>query len=488
MTTRRRGTYSNRKSFSNNIKDYIVPIIAGILILIIIYSFFKGNDKVVVNNENQTGISITRDSDSKATIFYTGGNKKELEDGMELFKGEKITVSAGRIQLKDSKASFNLNKLGELKYLENGDYSLYSGEVWIDTESPINLEMRFAKLKIKEKSHISLSQNEVNSTIHVVSGNVEVSNLSGKSTILTQKEKIEMSREEYSNEKVDLSIKKEPLNDYFLKSDWFLLNNGENYLSNDGEKETQTGTTVSTGKTESINSEKLFTGKSKYITFSNLLDESNVSSSSIVVSGAYDVEEVSKIELNGKVAILNPQTGTFKIEGVSVPNKSNDLVFKVFNKDEDLKEKFVYTVYYESGTGSLNQGSSDSGFKVNTFDVDGSKFAFTAPTTASTYSTYEDFITIRGYVSATGIDSVTVNDFKLNSFDGKNWRYHARTDYGNLANGTNVYEIKYFSGGNLVYKNHFTIIKKSNQSSNQNTNLNNKVENTEETFTGRTAD
>jgi hypothetical protein len=46
---------------------------------------------------------------------------------------------------------------------------------------------------------------------------------------------------------------------------------------------------------------------------------------------------------------------------------------------------------------------------------------------------------------ASGIDSVTVNDLKLSSFNGKTWRYHASTDYGNLVPGTNIYEVKYFS-------------------------------------------
>ena len=59
--------------------------------------------------------------------------------------------------------------------------------------------------------------------------------------------------------------------------------------------------------------------------------------------------------------------------------------------------------------------------------------------------------------------------FVLKSFDWKNWRYHARTDYGNLANWTNVYEIKYFSWETMVYKNYFTIIKKDNSANTQTT-------------------
>ena len=137
----------------------------------------------------------------------------------------------------------------------------------------------------------------------------------------------------------------------------------------------------------------------------------------------------------------------------------------MFNKNEDLVEKFVYTVYYDAGatwwTNTNGQNNNTAWTWVNTFNVDGSKFAFTAPTTGATYTTYKDFVTIRGTVSAPNIDTVTVNDLKLWSFNWTTWRYHARDIYGTLADWTNVYEVKYFSGGNLVYKNYFTIVKKT---------------------------
>ena len=112
------------------------------------------------------------------------------------------------------------------------------------------------------------------------------------------------------------------------------------------------------------------------------------------------------------------------------------------------------------------------------FNVDGSKFAFTAPTTGATYTTYEDFVTIRGTVSAPNIDTVTVNDLKLWSFNWTTWRYHARDIYGTLADWTNVYEVKYFSGGNLVYKNYFTIVKKTWSASTNNSSSTNTWNNT----------
>lgn len=451
----RRRWYSAKWNFLSTIKDYIVPIISVILLFLLIYYFFSGPSKEqIISTENQKWIQILKDSDSVANIYYSWWNKEEHKD-KDLFKWEKIVVSSGRVKLKDENFSLNLNELWDLKYLENGNFSFSSGELWVDNISPMTIEMKFAKLKISENSHISLLQNEANSTIYVISWTVEVSNLAWKTAVLKSMEKTEVYMKDASNER--LTIKKEPILDYLFSTDWFVINNWEKYLKK--EEETEKSTWTLEKEKNDISDKTNFSWKSRYLTFSNLLDESNVSSSSILVSWAYDTEEVAKIELNWKVAILNPELWTFKIENVSVSDKINDLVFKVFNKSEDLKEKFVYTVYFDWWVWSSS--SSDGTFKVKTFDVDGSKFSFTSPTSSSTYITYDDFITIRWYVSASWIDKVSVNDFNLKSFDGKNWRYHARVDYGNLANGTNIYEIKYFSGGNMVYKNHFTIIKKS---------------------------
>ena len=164
MTTRR-NRYSWHNSFSKNIKDYIVPIIWWILILFLIWSLFlKWWNKAPVNDENRVWIAITKDADSWASISYAWWSKRDISEVKALYKWEKITVSSGRVKLSDANVSINLNKLWELKYLENWVLSLYSWEAWVDTNAAIDMEMRFVKLKIPANAHISLSQNEVMST------------------------------------------------------------------------------------------------------------------------------------------------------------------------------------------------------------------------------------------------------------------------------------------------------------------------------------
>ena len=208
MSTRRRGWYSTNRSFSKNIKDYIVPIIWWVLILFLIWSMFFKKTAEVKPTENQVWIAMTSDKDTKATIFYAGWDKKELSEGMSLYKSEKVSVLNWKVKLADDKYSFNLNKLWELKYLEDGWFSLNSWDVWIDTKAALNVEMKFVKLKISENSHVSLAQNEVNSTIYVISWTVEVSNQKWRSTVLSWGEKIEVSRAEASDEKIDLSFRR----------------------------------------------------------------------------------------------------------------------------------------------------------------------------------------------------------------------------------------------------------------------------------------
>ena len=86
MSTRRRGWYSTNRSFSKNIKDYIVPIMWWVLILFLIWSMFFKKTAEVKPTENQVWIAMTSDKDTKATIFYAGWDKKELSEGMSLYK------------------------------------------------------------------------------------------------------------------------------------------------------------------------------------------------------------------------------------------------------------------------------------------------------------------------------------------------------------------------------------------------------------------
>lgn len=456
MNVRRRNTLQKW------LKDYIVPIVWWLLIIILIFSVFSWGDEVPqVDLENKTWLELILDSaNTESYIEYPGDFKKKIEWEISLYKGEKVivkewTVSLSMLWLWD----FKVNKLWELTYLENWDFSLFSSDLWLNSVSKINVEMRFATVSAGANSHISFSQNEMWSTIYLINGFAEITNLAWKSTVLANGQKITVSRLDANSEDVDLSLLKENIDDYFKQSDWFIINNWNSFIKSDVNSDEET----STGSTDFVSS------GSRLINITNLSDEANVSSDTIIVTWNYTDEEITKITLNWVPATINKELKTFKFENVSVSNRENDLVFKVYDDANDLLSKFIYTVYYNWAAAN---NTSTSKFSVQTFDVDGSQFTFTSIKDGvlkdlnwkTTYTTYWDFLTIYWQVTAKWIKNVSVNWYTLMSYDWSTWRYHPSTVNNNLSVWTNVYEVKYYNDAwKVVYTNHFTIIKKSTE-------------------------
>ncbi|QFR38749.1 hypothetical protein A9Q91_00760 [Candidatus Gracilibacteria bacterium 28_42_T64] len=445
-----------RNTLSKTLKDYIVPIIGVVLIAVLIFNVFSGGNNDVQNTldkENQVGYGVSLDSaQTEGYVVYPGDYRKQIEGDITLYKGEKVVVKEGSLSLDFlSMGAGRINKLGELKYSEEGDLELYSSDFWVNSTTKGDLTMRYANISFSADSALSFSQNEMGSTIYLLSGFAEVSNKVGETTVLAPGKKVTISRLDSNNEDVDLVLLKDDIDDYFKQSDWFVKNNGASYLGASQES--------STGSTSKLISSSSSTS---YLGFNNLQDESQVSSDTIKISGTYTDETIIKITLNGTEAQINSSNKSFTFSSVSTSKKENDLVFKVVDDSGDTIEKILYTVYYDGGSSASTSGSK--GFAVKNFSVDGSKFTFTSPTTSNSYSTREAFVTIRGNVLNKGISSVTVNGYKLSSFNGSTWRYHASEQNDNLKDGTNIYEIKYFdASGNLAYTNYYTIIKNADQ-------------------------
>ena len=438
-------------SFTKSLRDYIVPLIGLGLIGLLIYSLFYNSGtqdtQDTIKYENQIGLEVTLDNDiTESYIVYPWENKKKIEGAINLYKWERILVKEWSVSVVfPSVWNLKLDKNGDMKYEEDGSVSLLSSDLWLDNETELNVNLQYGKVIVEANSHISFSQNEVESSVYLLSGSAEVRNLAWVSSPLWVWQKIIISRLNASLDTVDMSLYKDELDDFFLTSDWFIKNNGSRYIwwNND---ETGTGT-------NSVSS-----SASNILSFHNFVDESYVSSSSINITGNYIWDEVARISLNWVEAKLSSENSSFLFEAVDVSSRENDMIFKVYDDANDLLSKFLYVVYYSSGEAD---SSNNSLFNVKNYAVDGSLFTFTSPNTKDTFSTFSSFVTIKGKVLAKGIKKVSVNGYFLKSFNGNTWRYHADVRYNNLRTGTNVYEIKYFDeDDNVVYANNFTIIKK----------------------------
>ncbi|MCP4524172.1 MAG: hypothetical protein GY828_08190 [Candidatus Gracilibacteria bacterium] len=446
-----------RNSVSKNFKDYLIPIIGGIGLLIIIISMFTGGEDTQSNisSENRVGITVSMDTTTtESSVEYAGADKVSITENIEVFKGETLSVTEGSLNLSFPEGGdARISKLGIVKYDENANFVHTSGKFWVNSKRNMKVQMRFGSVMLKEGSHVSLDQNEAASNIYVLGGNVEVQNLAGKSELIFPGEEVSIERTQAQDKTLNIEELKSPLSEIFKKDNWFVFNSGNIYLQqlsdpvleveNKGENNI---TNLSTGK---------------ILFFDGISDEANVISDTLDISGSFRDETIEKITLAGKDATINKEKKTFTFTSVSTDLQQNDLVFRAIDDAGDVLEKRLITLYYDGARSGTNTSTS---FSVKNYSVDASQFTFSAPNTSGVYKTKESFITIKGLVKNKSIKKVLVNGYKLNSFNTTygTWRYHAKTENNNLKNGTNVYEVGYYDESNkLLYKNQYTIVKES---------------------------
>ncbi len=465
----------NRKRLSNNptiwktLKDYSIPLIIVWIVLLLIINFVFSSWKEDKSTENKDGLSIALDTvDTEAYVQYPWDYKKKIEAGLSLYKWEKIIVKTWTVTIQwKNIGEYKINKLWEVKYNEDGSLALFSSDLWVKNKTPITVNMRFAKLNIWENSVLNLTQNDVLSTIYLLNGFVEVSNLAGKNTVLAPWQKVMIARADAAKEEIDISLQKEDLDDYFKASDWFVKNNGEIYLK----KEDSTGT-GSTGTGGSLIWSIQGEGNT-LIHFTNLQDEQTISEKAMTVNGTFEDEEINSIKLWSLDAKINQEEKTFSFSNISFDKKINDLVFKVYNSDEEVIGKYIFTIYStiaqdESTSDSSSNTDENNPFDVKNYSLDDTNFKFISPK-QNPYTSSDDVVMIEWLVPARTVSKIEVNGFALTKFpqNGTYWKYYANKDFWNLKEWLNVYEIKYLDASwKVIYKNAFSIIKEVSSSAN----------------------
>jgi hypothetical protein len=143
-------------------------------------------------------------------------------------------------------------------------------------------------------------------------------------------------------------------------------------------------------------------------------------------------------------------------------NKINDLIIKIYDKENSIISKKIFTIYTNNKWNSSVYSNMHS--KIENFQIDPSQFIIYEPTKTWKLTTTSSQITIRWKVLNPQVKAVLVNDYKLKSFNWKTWRYHAFTNQQTLKDWANLYEIKYLWENNkLLYKEYYNIYKKLKQ-------------------------
>lgn len=461
-----------RSPLQSTLKDYLVPIVWGVLILILIYSFLGNDDTTnssIVPQAWATKIEFS-DPDTEAFIIYPWDVKEKITSSDALNIGDTIVVESWSLRLTpDDGNDINLNKIAEFKIEEDGSYNLYSSDAWIDMNQNTNIAMRYANIAAPSNSILSLTQNEAGSTVYVLAGDVKVSNIAGVSTLVTKWQKVSISRQDAAKEDLDLAGSKTSIDSYFKGSDWFIANQGNATLNAADVSITEDIANTGSGSLESTNTWAPIVGggaSTLYLQFDTLKDEMTLSNNTVDITGNILSDSVSSVTINNIQAIISADR-KFSLSAVAIPNSVNDLVVKVYDAGQSLVDKQVYTVYSSAEwaaaqTPVTNSAPSTTQTWGTTFEVDATKFGFTAPSITWKFSTTSPEVTIRWYTTADGISKVQVNGFTLNSFNGANWRYHAFKRFTTLKEWSNQYRIDYFGANGLIaYTDYFTIVKNS---------------------------
>lgn len=448
-----------------NVKDYIIPIFIFILVFLLIYIAFswkssdenKKTDTSINREVNQNSLKIIFWSDLAEIEVINSNNKKNSIKNWDFFNTwESIFVKSGDI-------SFNIPEIAELwldtnwklEYLSNSKLKLESSSLWVKSKNISDLDMRYAKVNIWKDSIVNLEQTEVSSTIYLLKWKVEVINNWGKSTFLTPWTKIIVSSKNASSEDLDMNLLKENFDDYFSISPWFLKNNGSIYLN---WNESKTQNIVNTLNDNKIDTEKNNFNILSLLNFDNIYDEWSVIWSTTNISWKFLDDRITKIVIDWKNAVIDIENKTFKVIWINTPNKSNDIIIKIFDTEGNTLSKYVYTLYYSTGA----EKKSDNWYaKVNTeaYPVNGSDFIISIPTVKD-WKSILDENTFYWIVKNPNVKSVTVNGYKLKTFNWKTFRYHAYKSFWTLWNWVNNYEIKYYDANwNVILKKYVTINK-----------------------------
>ncbi len=460
----------NRKNNNiKNIKDYIVPIVTFLLIFILIYIAFSGWDEkestdnintINVQNTNNNWIDILFwGSDTEVELINKKNKKSVLNNSDKINIWESIIVKSWDVSFSiPTKWDFKLNTNGKITYLSNEEINLESNALWIDSKDSIKVSTKFSDINIWKNSTVNIEQNEVSTTVYLLNGKTEIKNLWWVSTFLSTGKKIIISNKDALKKDLDMNLLKQDFDDYFKISDWYLKNSNWTVNTEINNEDNNSWTWELTGTGE-IKKEKKNNNILGLLNFDNIYDEGSVDSEYTNLSWKFADERISKIIINWKPAVINVENKTFNLIWVNTSKKENDIAIKVYDAEENLLWKYLYTLYYSSWKKDSNLTNNFAKVNTKPYPVNWEDFIISIPTVKN-WETTSSKNTFYGTVKNPDVKYVTVNGYRLKTFNWKTFRYHAFEEYKTLWEWVNIYEIKYYnSNGKVILKKYITINK-----------------------------
>ena len=231
---------NRNNNLSKTLKDYAVPFVGLLLILILLYSVFSWNnventDKSVNDStilEYSEAQIILEDKDVIAYITYENWKKVKIEDSISIWKSEKVSVESWEVVIDfPFIAKFKLSENWEFSYKEDWVFYLESANLWVEAIKDIDISMKYANVSLWVWSISNLNQNEIESTIYSIDWDVSISNLSWISGQVNNWYKVSIKSIESVSNDFDIDSNNKIIDDNFKLLDWFKSNGWKELLN-----------------------------------------------------------------------------------------------------------------------------------------------------------------------------------------------------------------------------------------------------------------
>lgn len=463
-------SYSRQNNrFNSNSKIWWIVII--VIFFVLWFKFFTSWNKTDTKASEWEYLTVI--PWEKSLVQIVDKNKKEnpITWEQKLFTTDSyLDVNEGSATIKLKTSYIDLDEKTQISYKSSSidweNIKLEKWRIWTQSNStPLIVELKRMNVKIPEWSIALLEQtNTAFSVAYAIQWNIEISTVIWQYT-LKPWQWIKLSDNNLTSEKTKLSDLVDEIDASIVNNVVFSRNNWEEILKKATQKpeenkntEWQTSSWTNTENQQHV---------SKFISFTQPIDWTTVTSPSINIMWTLLSPEVTRVTINDIDASVSPVNQTFVLQDFKLTSEINNIVYKVYSTNNIQLDIGVMVIYWPK-----NQWTQTTIIPQN-YPISSTDFKIK---NKNPYTTTEDYVRVEWTVPKWTVEYITVNDYRLQKFkpNSEVWYYHANAAIWTIKEWTNLYYIKFFDKNNkLLYTQLFTIIKdsKSNNTENEKSSL-----------------
>lgn len=397
--------------------------------------------------------------ENSVSISMSNNSKVSIQKPEKLFASDKsVTVNSWGIALAENDfMKLDLDGNTELSYIsaESTENTLWLSKwrAWVISKIwPVVVQLKNLSVRIGANDIVFIEQNNAYSIAYAIKWNSLVSTSIGTYS-LEPGNRIMIWASDLTGT-APLSSLAWPIDESIMQNTLFIRNNGDSYLN-----QIHQNSTWWLLNNESTSSWAAINTKGAFIEITDPSDGSVTKSATISVMGKILSKEVKRVTINDKDASISPVNESFILQGIAADKDILNLVYKAYDSNNSLLEKWVIVVFGQKWGNAAVWNSLVS----NNFPLSNKDFKITFPQ-ENPYKTTDSLVKVQGSVPKDTVAYIVVNDYKLQKFvpNSTIWYYYANTDTKSMVDGINLYTIKfYWSDDTLLYSQLFTIVKES---------------------------